>query len=442
MRVRVWARLARGAALVGALATAGCAPPIAKGDVPVEVLTSAPGQVPALEVRTLEGVVDLHAFHGGHVRLLGGGILNTLPLNNASGYIDGDFRASVRAMREATFSASAPPRGALFFADDAWRTDTFDALLQLTVLYNFEQVRAFAHDVVKDPSGATQTPGVVGVHTELRTSVLPGSIAVDNAFYVAGADVWIVGPPAATGGVPFAMNPGIVAHEYHHRVFFHTLWAGSALWTWADVISRTAAQDDPAADALQFQRNTLRALDEGLADVFALGFAGTPAFLDASLLSDEVGAAGDVFRAEAERRSVEGAFADAATYEALRDDTMEFAFLNACGGRSEGFTARPDVPLGPSWNPYCLGTVVARALWDMSGRDMQVYRTAVLPAVNAGLRRANETIRENHAFDFETTLGHIFAAVERAGVDVCPVAQARFATFTTANRWELSCPAP
>ena len=116
--------------------------------------------------------------------------------------------------------------------------------------------------------------------------------------------------------------------------------------------------------------------------------------------------AGSVFAAEADRRSLEGDFANAVTYVGLRDMTIDSALLEGCGANAEG-----DLFSQASFNFYCLGTVLARSLWDASERDMEVLRGEVMPAVRRALPRMGDTVGATGDFDVDVLLEPIAAEI-------------------------------
>lgn len=132
---------------------------------------------------------------------------------------------------------------------------------ELGVTCAFEPAPVYYHPSVDDPFG-----------------VLPHT---DNAAYFANVDGFLLLPMYVLQEIPFSMNPGVLAHEYAHRVFYFEAWGGQMF----DTLLRNVTDDA----GLQVW-NLLRALDEGIADYFGAMLAGDPNFIAHSVfdqISDE-----------------------------------------------------------------------------------------------------------------------------------------------------------
>ena len=166
---------------------------------------------------------------------------------------------------------------------DVYRSHDFNSLLALSAFSGIQRVWSWYVDQIGDVSAATQEKGYVVFYGDVvpsRFLPLP-MVQMDNAVYLAGVDVWMVFPVGNQEGVPYAMNHGVLAHEFHHRIFFQSVWAVHAFERWKSILNSEA--DISASE--QRSLNLLRALDEGLADINAIGFTRNVAFMDPSFLT-------------------------------------------------------------------------------------------------------------------------------------------------------------
>ncbi len=99
----------------------------------------------------------------------------------------------------------------------------------------------------------------------------------DNAAYFPEADAFLLLPPRVLQDVPLAMNPGVIAHEYAHRVLYDQLWGGEMF------ASLEEHREQPGSGNAW---NRIRATDEGVADFFGAAVTGDPNFLGASTPAD------------------------------------------------------------------------------------------------------------------------------------------------------------
>lgn len=359
--------------LLGAQAWAGCAfeeGPLV-GPLAAEVFIVPEGQrpEPRLATVTLETPTDLRIGDGSLFAVRGGGRIDTDALRLALG--------DEELTPDRLFDVGQRDRGqelalALRWEEGRLVADDFDTLQVMTTFHALERAWAFHRDVVGDDSSATTVRGWVGYFAELtRTGGWPlPLLSADNAAYIAPADAWLaLRVVFAHEGVPFAMNPGVVAHEFHHRVFFHRVFSGAAFATW-----RAWVADD---ELLSLDGKRLKALDEGLADLSALAFTRDPAFMSLSL----VGA----YESHAAFRDLEGDFASETTQEDLRDAGGSARLQRHCG------TTRPDFA-EPDFNYYCLGTILARSLWEAVDLDTERARVQIMPLVNRALAPLGDRI--------------------------------------------------
>jgi hypothetical protein len=271
----------------------------------------------------------------------------------------------------------------------------FDSLHYLTAFYNLEQAFTFLRDELELPSSATKTHAMVSFYgTLVASKALPVSLVLgDNAAFAPVADSFLLVPVIlqAAGTPPF-MDLGVATHEFHHRVFFHRVLLQDDVFPFwkrqqfPQVYKQGQATDleDVAAslytDDERRVLNKLRGVDEGLADLFAAARTEDP----------------DILRSfapeQAPIRSLEGDLAAGGTYEALEDGTLGEGLNEACAvdGDGDNFAV-----LG--MNPYCLGTLLAGALWESAEEDPAVIRAALLPAVALALDELGAAIAARSA---------------------------------------------
>jgi hypothetical protein len=313
----------------------------------------------------------------------------------------------------------------MHFDGERYIAETWETLFYFTMLANFESAFAFADDVGvvnRATSGADEDHAVVGMFSSVVVSpLLPiPLLSSDNAAYAAPLDGWLALRPAFQAGVPFAMHRGVIAHEFAHRVFFHStvsdIDGGFDVW-------RNAVTDaSPTRDAVRAQM-LLKGLDEGLADVFSI-----TALQNKDAITEAFSAADGGFVAEAARRDVEGAFAAVATYDNLRDRSIEPSLLSGCKLDVDDFRA--------SFNFYCVGTVIAATLWQAAEADPAIMRSAIEPAVLVALPQVGAALANGIAFDLDQFLEPFVQALPagRRREMACDAVAARFASLVSSGR--------
>lgn len=358
------------------LCTAACAPVSSPVDVEVLAPSADDSSVYELATRTLETVTDLYGGRTERFDVRGGFNVNavsvltdlkeqslSLPELLERGRRDDGHDVSPRLSRD----------------DGRYVADDFDSLQYLTLLHNFERAWDFA-EAIGDDSPATRERSIVGWYGTLSLrDELPLPLQVsDNAAYVTLFDGWLTYRIVrGTEGVPFSMNPGLVGHELHHRLFFRNVMAGEAYEVWREWV---------VENAVTRSGNLVRALDEGLADLFAFALTGDPRFGTATLEG--------LYNVEASYRELDGEFAETATYDLLATQELPVADQRHCGFTLE---QEDDLLREPVFHFYCLGTIVARALWDAAGNDLEVLRGEVMPAINRALAEVGRRIAEASA---------------------------------------------
>ena len=386
------------------------------GPVLVEVLVPDPeGQGGVrLDDAELSSVIDLHKGTGALFDIRGGMEINAL---DADG-IGSDFD-DVVAQKRGTGGTDLMPR--MSFDGTRYVALDFETLTYFTLFENFEEAFQFASAIYGDDSGASGDKGIVALFGSLQLAEgLPIPIvSSDNAAYVPLVDGWLALRTGIQDGVPFAMHRGVIAHEFGHRLFFHNAFIDNegGFDVWRQRLDTELGAADVRAQTL------LSGVDEGLADLFAIAALG-----DKDAVNRAFAEAGGLFEGEADRRDLEGEFATVATYDNLAQLAVDTTFLEACSLTAENFAG--------SFNFYCLGTVVAAALWDGSGRDLGVLRTEVGPAVVRALPRVGEVLVQGTLFDVDVLLEAIAATLGPGGRKdaVCAAFSARFASLVAGGR--------
>jgi hypothetical protein len=283
------------------------------------------------------------------------------------------------------------------FDGTRWVAQDLETLTAFTLFADLEQAYARAQKAGDEEGSA---PGaLVGITSEIvAADLFPLPLLTsDNAAYAPPLDGWLTLRVGLQQGVPFAMSLPVLAHEFGHRLFFRNVFKRDAAFqVWR---SRT---DDKAGKQQQRSNRINQGFDEGLADFFSLSVTGDNDGIPRAFRQAE-----GVFVAEADRRDLEGEFASAATYDNLNDLTLDSRFLESCGADN----GDPLFEQG-TFNFYCLGTVLARSLWDGSDRDIGVLREEVLPAVIKAYAAVGERLARDPLFDAEFLLQPIIENVD------------------------------
>ena len=422
----------QGAALVGVMGLAlGCVEPTMSGEVSVRVVApNADYSAYALRTEAVENVVDVHQLHHEKFRFLGGGMLRG---DEMESFLSSETNPRQFAVKTRSgFKQSINPY--LEVRDGVVHGKEFDSMMALTAFAGMAPIWDWYEKQIGDSSVATQEPGFVVFYGDIVPSVwLPVPLVqMDNAVYLAGVDVWMIFPVGNQEGVPYAMNRGVLAHEFHHRIFFQNVWATAAFERWKSLLSATGDMSSEEQRSL----NLLRALDEGLADIHAIGYTGNIRFMEPSFSSEHLqGPIKEVLEAERIRRNIESDFADEATYDNLAQDDLNHELFDGCG-LSNDFEATGDILSGQAWSPYCLGSVVARTLWDGVGRDHDQLVAVLLPSVNATLALLGDELAKNEPFDldvfFEILLQVLPSTFQTQ--NLCEAIEMRFQSLATAER--------
>jgi len=214
-----------------------------------------------LKVETIHTLDDVGKLEGRATTLLGG-------VSIELDYLSGMVRWN-RVGTPVAFNAIQ--------ADNVYYPVDFDSLAMVSVYHNIEQSMLFFESIGM-PEGA-----LGDLDTYYRADVLEiysddwtqNEKSVDNAFYlpISETDRGFYILPfdlsyALVDGVPLSMNPGVIAHEYSHAVFQNLIY---------DKMPPATTNQTTIYD------NYLWALNEGIADIFAVALTGDPDFIKSSI---------------------------------------------------------------------------------------------------------------------------------------------------------------
>lgn len=276
---------------------------------------------------TIDTLQDARAVDGEIVELRGGG---KIVIATGEPETPSEFEASL------TIDGASTPRVSYELSDGLVTAWDYDSLLMLTLYHHFERAAFYFEEIGVDHSLVGKLPVYYAPRLEF---LIPFNLLTDNAAYAFTLDAFLLPRQFFLTGLPFAANRGIIVHEYSHAVF-NRLVHGDArapaylLEPWPD----------PAI-------NRMRALDEGVADIFGALAVGDPNFISPSIAEEEFDIDRDL--------SVERHY----TAE-LRDKVEQEAFAQ--------------------FNPYELGTVIASTVWSLRAHvDDHPLGEAVIASLTA-----------------------------------------------------------
>lgn len=270
----------------------------------------------------------------------------------------------------------------------------FDSLVMLSAYAHVEKAALFFSSV-----GVTEAADQVPVYyapnlAEAEALDLPET---DNAAYFPDADGFILLPMKILQEIPFGTNPGVVAHEYSHRVWYYGIWGGEMF----------AALAEHQQDGWDLQEaaawNRLRATDEGIADFLATAVTG-----DAEFLAE----------------SVPPSLSDPRNLSVVR--IMDAAWL--AGSQPLDGHGQFDV--------YTPGAVVASTLWSIAQEaGVQVVARAVVEAQRA----LAPSLRISLRYQYGELEAEVIARLPAAStLSACARAQQSYAA--TWVRFQAVCP--
>ncbi len=328
-------------ALLAAAVACGCGSP--GNRVRIVDAVDASGRLSLKDV-VLATLEDLETVRGDVAELVGGATLSSSP----------DFLVlrDRGASRGAVVRNPGPVAARWIMDGDVAVPSDFDSLVMVSAYAHLEKAALFFSAI-----GVTEAAQQVPVYyspslPDAKTLGLPET---DNAAYFPDADGFILLSMEILQEIPFGTNPGVVAHEYAHRVWYYGIWDGEMF----------AAINEHQQDGWDLQEaaawNRLRATDEGIADFFAAAVTGDPGFL---------------------AESVPPSLSDPRDLARMR--IMDAAWLAG------------SLPLDSrgQLNVYAPGSVVASTLWsiaqvagvDVVARAVVEAQRALAPSLRASLR--------------------------------------------------------
>jgi hypothetical protein len=385
------------------------------GPLQAEILVVLPGEpiTPRLQVVELASVVDLNVGTGVLFDVVGGVELRNDELEDVVRAVDyADMTTRLRADLKSV-------RPSFHQENDVYVADDYQTLEYLTIWYNFERAFSFVKSI-GDVSDASQTKSFVSLHGDSYDGILEYQSS-DNAAYIPTKDGWVTYQPVVQAGIPFGMSETIAAHEFGHRFFFHNVFGAQRFDLWrADFASTTTGS------------RLLSAFNEGLADIFAFAALGDADAQRAVLATADATDPNDPPLVEnpiagvAERRGLESRFAKDATYDNLAELTLDSGLLKDCDFTVENFRGEYDI--------YCVGTVLAKAIFEGSSNDETILRAEVMPALPQALSEVGASIAVEGDFAPWMMLQAIAAELPPARRDVmCRAFTVRFASIIAAG---------
>ncbi|MFP2929537.1 hypothetical protein ACLESO_30930 [Pyxidicoccus sp. 3LG] len=142
-----------------------------------------------------------------------------------------------------------------------WPAD-FHTWNMVTAYYNLERAFDYFQNVGNIPAADFKKPVTTYYFPEFVIADVDKDPQRDNALYFSVMESFMVLPFDQLQRAPLAINAGIIAHEYSHRVFNLKAYGGAPFPEALSVWSSTS----PSPGA-----NVLKSFDEGLADYHAYG---------------------------------------------------------------------------------------------------------------------------------------------------------------------------
>lgn len=263
---------------LAALTVSACAPnPSSPVKVSALVLNDQGAFVPeTVELEEVEGLpnVDVVGLQGPAANLVGGA---RILVDSSDPALQGSL-TQTQLIDALVKDKGNTPRASYVQKDDVlWPAD-FSSWNLVTTYYNFQQAFDYWRDVVNVPSEEL-TGSTVYFFPEFTLKDQSPNAQEDNALFFPPIQGFVVLPFNQLQKVPLSMNPGVIAHEFSHRVFNQRAYAGQSVPQpfneWSGLFQTPGL-------------NLLKSIDEGLADYHAVGascqsaYGCDPRFLAAS----------------------------------------------------------------------------------------------------------------------------------------------------------------
>lgn len=309
-------------------------------------------------------------------------------------------------------------------SDGISRGKTFESMLALSAFYHLDRVISFAKAHLDLDSEAHTAPLTVAVYGQiLANEQYPFPMTMtDNAIYVGSADTIFLLPVGSENGLPLPMHEGVLAHEFHHRIFFKQIWANKEMSNLWPLFQSRYDQDQQRLS--NRSRIILNGLDEGLADVFAVAFTGVPAYLSVSLTAEKS-------RKIKEQRDLDGRFAELATYDSLAKSKLDNELLSMCAEDAVDFQ-------NLKFNAYCLGTVIAKSIYEAADKNIANLAGVAVPVIAHSLTSVANKLNRSDDFELDVFLDAMAYNAATRSADFkrkfCAQIKSRFASLATIER--------
>ncbi len=253
--------------LAALLLLLGCAPEA--GPLQMAVLDLDPGtglyDLRVVEVRTLE---DVPALRGEAATPIGSAVIRLDSRRLYDGMSEAAFRAAVLSEPGAPVEAQFVEQDGVLYPSD------FHSLSLATAYYHFEKARAYALARGLGAEKLRSTPFYY--FPALTEDPAEGQLA-DNAAWFPMLRSFLLFPHKDLQGIPLSMNQGVIAHEYGHAIFnaevLNGAWFPDVLQRWCD----DPGCSDPHGSLM------MGSVEEGFADIWALGVTGDLRFINRSI---------------------------------------------------------------------------------------------------------------------------------------------------------------
>ena len=329
--------------LIAVLALAGCGAPTPTAPVKVMAMAITDGGVYAptqVELKTIESVVELR---GSAASLIGGA---RIVLDAADPRLQTTSVLTDQQLQDIFLkSPGTTVHGSYLETDGVFWPADFHTWNMATTYYNFELAVTYFQGTGQVPAADLNASKVYYFPNFIEPQTSPDPIQ-DNALFFSAIQGFVILPFNVLQKLPLAMNSGVLAHEFGHRVFNRRVHNGASLPSPLD--RWITAGPTPAF-------NLLKSMEEGLADYHAVGascfslFGCNTKFLAASL--------GDALSASRDMGQVNHCMTTALRNALTTANTVDFSGLE-----------------------YQVGTALSTALWQAGERagQRQALQRAVL----------------------------------------------------------------
>jgi hypothetical protein len=240
---------------------AACSPPASDSPVAVQALVYSGGKYSPQKVE-LSTINDIVRMEGTVAKMIGGARIVSDPEDPelAAAFSAPDPE---EAFAEALLKSEGRAVSANYIDHEGvlWPAD-FHTWNLVTAYYNFEKAYDYFRNVANMQAAEFGEPATVYYFPDFILKDTDPEPVKDNAIFFSPTHSLMVLPFDELQSAPLAINPGIMAHEYSHRIFNLKVYGGSKLpfpiLEWGNQSASVGA-------------NLIKSLDEGLADYHAYG---------------------------------------------------------------------------------------------------------------------------------------------------------------------------